>query len=59
MSLVFDPNDASEDPLTSADIGNRSAKTVIDARLNDGANQTGTTAGSNGKPVRYLGVIIR
>lgn len=44
----FDPNNNSLDPTSPEGIGNLAAKTVIDMRMNDGANQTGTVAGSNG-----------
>jgi hypothetical protein len=46
----FDPADHSLDPSTPAGIGNLAAKTVIEARRNDGSNQMGTIAGSDGKP---------
>jgi hypothetical protein len=45
----LDPDNASTDPSTPEGIGNLAAKTVIEARLNDGSNQTGTMPGSNGK----------
>jgi len=38
------------DSNTPVGIGNLAAKTVIDARINDGSNQTGTMAGSKGNP---------
>lgn len=44
----FDPDNNSLDPNTPEGIGNLAAKTVIEARLNDGANETGTMQGSNG-----------
>lgn len=44
----FDPDNNSLDPTTPEGIGNLSAKTVIEARMNDGSNQTGTMPGSNG-----------
>lgn len=48
-SLGFDPDNYSLDPTTPEGIGNLAAKTIIEARLNDGSNQLGTMAGSNGK----------
>lgn len=45
----LDPDNNSTDPTTPEGIGNLAAKTVIEARLNDGSNQTGTMPGSNGK----------
>jgi hypothetical protein len=44
----FDPDNNSFDPKTPEGIGNLAAKAVIDARLNDGSNQTGMMPGSNG-----------
>jgi len=44
----FDPDNNSLDPGTPEGIGNLAAKSVIAARLNDGANQTGMMKGSNG-----------
>lgn len=44
----FNPDDHSVDPSTPEGIGNLAAKAVIDARMNDGSNQTGTMQGSNG-----------
>lgn len=46
----FDPNDRSLNPSTAVGIGNLAAKTVIEARLFDGSNQTGTITGSDGTP---------
>jgi hypothetical protein len=46
----FDPNDHSLDPSTPAGIGNLSARTVIEARMKDGSNETGTMNGSDGTP---------
>jgi len=46
----FDPSDNSLDPTTPAGVGNLAAKAVVEARLNDGSNQTGGVAGSTGKP---------
>ncbi len=45
----LDPDNQSTDPSTPEGIGNLAAKTVIEARMNDGSNQTGTMPGSNGK----------
>ncbi|MGC4102386.1 vanadium-dependent haloperoxidase [Ferruginibacter sp.] len=44
----YDPNNASLDPTTPEGIGNLAAKTVIEARINDGSNQLGNMPGSNG-----------
>ncbi len=46
----FNPNDNSLDPSTPVGIGNLAAKSVIEARINDGSNQTGTMKGSVGIP---------
>lgn len=48
-SFGLDPDNQSTDPSTPEGIGNLAAKTIIEARLNDGSNQTGTMPGSNGK----------
>ncbi len=48
LELGFDPDDRSLDSSTPAGIGNLAAKTVIEARLNDGSNQRGTMPKSNG-----------
>lgn len=45
----LDPDNKSTDPTTPEGIGNLAAKTIIEARLNDGSNQAGTMPGSNGK----------
>jgi hypothetical protein len=49
-SLGYDPANNSLDPSTPEGIGNLAAKSVIDARRNDGANQYGDAPGSDGKP---------
>jgi hypothetical protein len=46
----FSPDNQSLDPTTPAGIGNLAAKSVISARLDDGSNQTGRMAGSDGRP---------
>jgi hypothetical protein len=46
----FDPNEMSLDPTMPAGIGNLAAKSVIEARADDGANETGIMSGSNGTP---------
>ncbi len=46
--LGFDPDNYSLDPTSPEGIGNLAAKTIIEARYNDGSNQLGTMAGSNG-----------
>jgi hypothetical protein len=47
--LGFDPANASTDPETPEGIGNLAAMSVINARMNDGSNQTGTMSGSSGE----------
>ena len=49
-SFGFDPSNNSLDTKTPEGIGNLAAKTVIEARMNDGSNQDGRMSGSNGKP---------
>lgn len=46
----FDPADTSLDPSTPQGIGNLAAKSVIEERYEDGSNQLGSIAGSNGNP---------
>lgn len=48
IELGFDPNDNSLDPTIPIGIGNLAAKSVVQARLNDGANQDGSLAHSDG-----------
>ncbi len=48
--MGFDPDDFSLDPSTPQGIGNLAAKAVIEGRKNDGSNQYGQLAGSNGRP---------
>ncbi|MCB0761672.1 MAG: vanadium-dependent haloperoxidase [Flavobacteriales bacterium] len=48
--LGYDPNNNSMDPSTPEGIGNLAAKSVIDARRNDGSNQYGDVEGSDGTP---------
>lgn len=48
VAFGLDPDDHSLDPTTPVGIGNLAAKRVIEARLYDGANQRGTTSGSDG-----------
>ena len=48
--LGLDPNNKSLDPNTPEGIGNLAAKTVIEARKDDGSNQYGEEEGSNGQP---------
>lgn len=50
IEFGFDPNNTSLDPTTAIGIGNLAAQSVINSRLHDGANQTGTVQGSDGKP---------
>jgi len=49
VELGLDPDDRSMDPSSPAGVGNLAAKAVIEARLNDGANQRGAMTNSNGK----------
>ena len=46
----FDPADVSLDSSTAVGIGNLAALSVIEARRNDGSNQTGSWPGSDGSP---------
>ena len=46
----FDPADVSLDPSTAVGIGNLAARSVIEARRNDGSNQMGSMPGSDGSP---------
>ncbi len=48
--LGLDPDNTSTDPKTPEGIGNLAAKRAIEMRKNDGANQYGEVAGSNGEP---------
>lgn len=48
--MGFDPDNNSLDPSTPEGIGNLAAKSVIEARRNDGSNQYGDVEGSNGTP---------
>lgn len=45
----FDPDNESLDPTTPEGIGNLAAKAVLENRINDGSNQTGTMPGSTGQ----------
>ena len=49
IEFGLDPEDNSLDPATPVGIGNLAAKAVIEARRNDGSNQLGTMANSDGK----------
>lgn len=46
--LGYDPDDRTMDPNTPQGIGNLAAKSVIEARREDGSNQYATAEGSNG-----------
>lgn len=46
----FNPDDHSIDPSTPVGIGNLAAKSIIEARMNDGSNQTGAMAATHGSP---------
>jgi hypothetical protein len=45
----LDPGDKSTDPSTAVGIGNLAAMAVIEGRMNDGSNQSGSMPNSNGK----------
>jgi hypothetical protein len=53
--LGYDPDNNSMDPATPAGIGNLAAKTVIEARKNDGSNQYGEVEGANESYADYTG----
>ncbi|MBR9919253.1 MAG: vanadium-dependent haloperoxidase [Bacteroidetes bacterium] len=54
--LGLDPDDESMDPNSPIGIGNLAAKSVIESRKGDGANQYGEEEGSNGEPYfNYVG----
>jgi hypothetical protein len=58
IEFGFDPSNTSLDPSSPFGIGNLAAQSVIEARLNDGSNQTGQVPGSNGSPYSdYTGYI--
>ena len=42
IDFGLDPDDDSVDPTTPVGVGNLAAKTMIEARINDGSNQLGT-----------------
>lgn len=48
--MGFDPNDRSEDIATPVGIGNLVARTLLEYRHRDGANQFGDEQGSDGDP---------
>jgi hypothetical protein len=48
IEFKLDPNNNSLDPETPAGIGNLAAKAVIESRLDDGSNQRGAIANSDG-----------
>jgi hypothetical protein len=50
VELGLDPDNTSMDPTTPEGIGNLAAMATIEARKNDGSNQYGDIAGSDGKP---------
>ncbi len=50
VQLGLDPDNTSTDSKTPQGIGNLAAERVIKMRKNDGANQYGEVAGSNGEP---------
>ncbi len=50
IEFNLNPDDTSLDPTTPVGIGNLAAKSMIEARLNDGANQNGTMANATATP---------
>jgi hypothetical protein len=50
LDLGLDPDDQSLDASSPAGVGNLAAKAVIEARQDDGANQRGSMAKSDGTP---------
>lgn len=48
IGFGYDPDNNSLDPQTPEGIGNLAAKAVIQARMNDGSNQTGSMSGPLG-----------
>ncbi len=48
IEFGYDPDNDSLDPQTPEGIGNLAAKKIVEVRLNDGSNQTGSIAGSTG-----------
>jgi hypothetical protein len=48
IEFGFNPDDESLDPDSPVGIGNLAARSVIEARRNDGSNQTGMMTGSDG-----------
>lgn len=50
VDFGFDPDNNTLDPSSPVGIGNLAAQTIIAARMNDGANQTGKEPGANGVP---------
>ncbi len=48
--MGFDPSDTSEDLSTPVGVGNYVARTIVEYRYRDGANQLGDEQGSNGDP---------
>ena len=48
--MGYDPNDTSEDLTSAIGIGNYVARTIVQYRHRDGANQLGDEQGSNGQP---------
>jgi len=58
LDFGLDPNDNSLDPTRPAGVGNLSARATIDARNDDGSNQTGKMTNSNGsRYADYTGYI--
>lgn len=54
----YNPDNTSLDTSTPEGIGNLAAQSVINSRMNDGSNQTGKTAGSDGTPYSdYTGYV--
>lgn len=57
-ALGYDPTDTTTDTTKPSGIGNVTCAAVLNFRHNDGSNQLGTMAGSNGKPYSdYTGFV--
>lgn len=48
IDFGFDPDDQSTDTTSPAGVGNLAAKSVIEARMDDGSNQSGQMPGADG-----------
>ncbi|MDQ3141364.1 MAG: hypothetical protein M3Q56_03850 [Bacteroidota bacterium] len=50
IRMGYDPKDKTRNLTTAQGVGNRVARSIIEMRHNDGANQLGNELGCNGKP---------